>query len=148
MMMHVKKQTITAELTRLNLVLNARLSVEELRTLADVWYVDCNHMLEDRFLEAISNCRKKSKWFPAPSDIHREYNLLVGQVQDVPQIESGPAISPDEERDRMKKIRDLMSDQPTMYINKRYKPINPKGRNVIYVPEPFAENKRKLKLMR
>jgi hypothetical protein len=132
----------------LNLVLNARKSVDELRVMAGVWHEDCGHMLPDRFRQAVSECRKTSQWFPTTAQINKQYSHIVASITEPLQIDSGPSISPEEERKRMVKIRGMLADSPVMYINEKYKPANPKGKNVVYVSEPFAENKRKLKLMR
>jgi hypothetical protein len=38
---------------------------------------------------------------------------------------------------------EIDEDQPIIYINEKHKPIRPLAKNVVYIPEPFLENKRR-----
>lgn len=46
------------------------------------------------------------------------------------------------------KLEPLFDDGEVVYVNERYKPKNPKDPNIVYVPEPFAANKARLKQLR
>ena len=144
--MNVSKKTISAEIAKLNLSLNARRSTDELKLLTDIWFVDCQHMLENRFVEAIAVCRKTSKWFPTVSEINQHYDQIVRNIPEKPMIE-GPRLSAKEEAKHIEKLKAMMEPEkePTMYINAKYKPDRPMSKNVVYVSEPFEENKRMIK---
>jgi hypothetical protein len=104
-------------------------------------------MLEHRFVQAVGACRKASKWFPTPADVNEQYDQIVRNIPepDLPQIDSASLLSPEEESERIKKLREMMrpDEEPTMYINAKYKPDNPMGKNIVYIPDPFQENKRR-----
>ena len=132
------QKTILAELTKLNLILNARRSIDELELLAGVWIADCGHMQEGRFIQAVAECRRRTKWFPTPVEINEQYNAIVrvAQMKDMPQIEQFPSLSPREEAERLRYLKSMITPKSSvMYVSERYKPAHPMDPNIIYVPE-------------
>ena len=137
--MNVTKKMVIAELVNLNLALNARRSQEQLEILAEIWFTDCKHMQQTRFIQAVANCRKNSKWFPTPADINEQHDFIVSNLPEKTtlQLDEARPLTLEEESKRLKQIRDLMGDdkESKIYINEKYKPKRPLSKNAVYVKD-------------
>jgi len=108
-------------------------------------------MSTNRFIEAVAECRKTSKWFPSPSEICKAYDQIVWNLPEpgVKLLDVSERLDADQEAERMEALKAIMAPEAqTIFIAERYKPDNlmcEKDLNVVYVPEPLKENKRRYK---
>lgn len=67
---------LAEELIKLNMIYSPKKTNAELKVLTDVFFEDCNHMSEERFLLSVKQSRQKAKFFPVPSDILEAYAII------------------------------------------------------------------------
>lgn len=121
----VSKQTIGKELVKLNLALSAQKGTKEIRIITDIWFEDCGHMSEDRFLEAVARYRQKSRWWPAPADVIKEHDTIVAIVREPPALPM-PELTPAEIEQNKRWVRNLLEKCGLGSRNKQPRACDPK----------------------
>lgn len=104
---------------------------------------DCAFMSEEMFVKAIGACRKNLRWFPTPKDVIQQYENIVRTIPDTPRVEYKPSMTHEQQMGRIKKIKAILSNngETPVYVSAKYKSDTPKDKNIVYVPEPFSQNK-------
>lgn len=63
-------------------------------------------MLDARFVQAVSNCRKKSKWFPTTAGVNEEYSAIVAGIQPEFKMLPLPELTPEQAQKNKDWIRE------------------------------------------
>jgi hypothetical protein len=66
---------------------------DEISAIAEIFMDDCGHMSAENFEEAVKLHRRRSRWFPAPSDILKIYQDEIltrwKEMPDIPMLTDG-----------------------------------------------------------
>ena len=108
-MSNLRPKTVLRELTRLDLVYGGRKSGDELQALAKVFFEDCGHMNEARFIEACNQHRRRGLYFPSPAELIAAHDEIVANLPAPNQglIEMPPELSDEQIRINKEGIRKM-----------------------------------------
>jgi hypothetical protein len=93
------KKELMVELAKLNIVLTARKSAQELEVIAGIWYEDFGHISIDDFRIMLKRQRRVSPYWPSPSELFEQKNLLISENRPLQIQMEDPKLTPEEIQD-------------------------------------------------